>query len=105
MGQGDLDGSDGGAYRPLPVSIWGSLLASKVGFPHSDAQAEAPLSQRSRTVTDGRPRIDMNKSGRFFPHPSLPYPALSIADATQPLRLETCDLTRHPVKHSLPARC
>lgn len=40
MGQGDLDGSDGGAYRPLPVSIWGSLLASKVGFPTQTPKLE-----------------------------------------------------------------
>lgn len=54
MGQGDVDGSDGGAYRPLPVSIWGSLLASKVGFPHSDAQAGAPLRGPERS-----PMVDL----------------------------------------------
>lgn len=72
--QGALDGSDGGAYR-LPLSIWGSFLSPKVGFLHSGAQVGALLPERFRTVTDGRPRIDMNKSGRFFPHPSpLPGP-------------------------------
>lgn len=67
------------------VVDFGFLSDIKVGFLHSYAKAGASLSERSRTVTDGRPRIDMSKSGRFFPHPSLPYPAFSIADATCPL--------------------
>lgn len=46
----DLDGSHGGAYQPLPFSIWGSFLASKAGFLHSDAQAGAALSERSPMV-------------------------------------------------------